>query len=116
MQILSRHKFSVPPQQPNEKPTTWTVPKVAWLQSQMDDIPIMYHCGSLSEDCGDIDYSPASGKDAHSPEANYLRKIRTVFWGAAMKGKVYLVQRRTAPQAKNRKPTFEYWSHPVPRR
>ena len=114
MKMLSKHKFSIPAQQPNEKPTTWTVPKVAWLQSQMDDVPLMYHRGSLSEDCEDVDYSQASGKDAHSPAAKYLRKIRTIFWAAAVDGKVYLVQKRGSPPAKNRKPTFEYWSYPVP--
>ena len=113
MQILSRHKFSIPAIQPNEKATTWTVPKLAWLQAQMDEIPLMYHLGSLSEDCDDIDHSQASGKDAHSPEANYLRKIRTVFWDSAVAGKIYLVQKRGAPAAKYRKPTFEYWSYPV---
>ena len=113
MQILSKHHFSIPAQQPNERPKRWAVPKIAWLQAQMDDIPLMYHLGSLSEDCDDIPHSQAAGKAARSPEAEYLRKIRTIFWGAAMDGKVYLVQRRTAPPAKYRKPTFEYWSYPV---
>ena len=116
MKMLSKHSFSIPAQQPNEKPKKWGVPKIAWLQSQMDDVPLMYHCGSLSEDCEDGDYSQSNGKDAHSPAAKYLRKIRTVFWAAAMEGKIYLVQKRGAPPAKKRKPTFEYWSYPVPPR
>jgi hypothetical protein len=114
MQMLSKHRFSIPAIQPNEKPTTWTVPKIAWLQAQMDDVPLLYHLGSLSEDCDDIDRSATTAKDPHSPEAKYLRKIRAVFWDSAMAGKIYLVQKRWAPPAKYRKPTFEYWSHPVP--
>tara|TARA_R100001086_G_C11743267_1_gene233117 strand:- start:203 stop:553 length:351 start_codon:yes stop_codon:yes gene_type:complete len=114
MKTLSKHIFSVPAQQPNEKPREWHLPRVAWLQSQLDDVPLLYHLGSLSEDCGQLVTNIENGKEALSPESKYLRKIRFVFWAAAMEGKVYLVQKRVAPPAKYRKPTFEYWSYPVP--
>ena len=116
MKTLSKHTFEVQGVQPNEEPTTWHVPKVGWLQSQMDDIPLMYHLGSLSEDCDQIDYSLTAPKDSHSPAARYLRKIRTVFWAASQEGKVYLFQKRVAPAMSYRKPRFEYWSYPVPPR
>ena len=84
MQTLSKHVFSVPAQQPNEIPKKWHLPRVAWLQSLLDDVPLLYHLGSLSEDCGQLVMNIESGKEALSPEAKYLRKIRLVFWAAAM--------------------------------
>ena len=106
MKTLSKHTFEVKGVQPNEEPMTWHVPKIVWLQAQMDDIPLMYHLGSLIEDCEQIDYSMDAPRNSHSPAARYLRKIRTVFGIAAQEGKVYLFQ----------KPRFEYWSYPVPPR
>jgi hypothetical protein len=113
MKTLSKHKFSISSIQPNDEPREWFVPKVGWLQFRMDDIPLMYHLGSLSEDCDRLIMDLETGKETLSPEAKYLRKIRTVFWGAAHEGKLYLVQKRVVPALPYKKPTFEYWSHPV---
>ena len=116
MQTLSKHKFNITSIQPNDEAREWCVPKIGWLQSQMDDIPLMYHYGSLIEDCDQMDYSLDAAKDTRSPAARYLRKIRAVFWIASQEGKVYLFQKRAAPPIMDRKPTFEYWSYPVPPR
>ena len=114
MKTLSKHKFSIPSIQPNDEPREWFVPKVGWLQFRMDDVPLMYHLGSLIEDCDQMDYSLDAAKDTRSPAARYLRKIRAVFWIASQEGKVYLFQKRAAAPMVYRKPTFEYWSYPVP--
>ena len=113
MKTLSNHTFSIKSIQPNDKPKKWKVPKAAWLQSQMDDVPLMYHYGSLSEDFDDIILSPVTGKDVISPEAKYLRKIRAIFLNAAEEGRVHLFQRRITRPAEYHKPAFEYWSTPV---
>jgi hypothetical protein len=114
MKTFSNHTFSVKSIQPNDKPRKWQVPKAAWLQSQMDDVPLMYHYGSLSEDCDHLTLSPVTGKDSPSPQAKYLRKIRAIFLNAAQEGRVRLFQKRISPPAKYIKPVFEYWSYPVP--
>ena len=116
MKTLSKHKFSISSIQPNDEPREWHVPKIVWLQAQMDDVPLMYHLGSLIEDCEQIDYGLTVGKNTHSSAARYLRKIRNVFWAASQEGKVYLFQKRAAAPMVYRKPTFEYWSYPVPPR
>ena len=114
MKTLSKHTFQIRGVQPNDEPREWHVPKIGWLQSQMDDIPLMYHLGSLIEDCDQMDYSLTAAKDTRSPAARYLRKIRAVFWIASEEGKVYLFQKRADLPMTYRKPTFEYWSYPVP--
>ena len=116
MKTLSKHTFQIRGVQPYEEPREWHVPKIVWLQAQMDDIPLMYHLGSLIEDCEQIDYSMDAPRNSHSPAARYLRKIRTVFGIAAQEGKVYLFQKRAAPAMTYQKPRFEYWSYPVPPR
>ena len=116
MKTLSKHTFQIRGVQPNEEPREWHVPKIVWLQAQMDDIPLMYHLGSLIEDCEQIDYGLTVGKNTNSPAARYLRKIRAVFRAASQEGKVYLFQKRAAPAMTYQKPRFEYWSYPVPPR
>ena len=116
MKTLSKHKFSISSIQPNDEPREWHVPKIVWLQAQLDAVPLMYHLGSLIEDCDQMDYSVDAPKNTHSPAARYLRKIRNVFWAASQEGKVYLFQKRAAAPMVYRKPTFEYWSYPVPPR
>lgn len=119
MKHFSDHAFSINVLQKDsrrrdeERSKKWKCPTIEWLRANLDRGPMMYHFGSLSEDCEKRSQGPL---DTLSAESKHLRKIRSIIREASKKNQVFLVQKRISQSKEYGKPAFEYWSYPRTKR
>lgn len=118
MKHFSDHAFTINVLQKDsrrrdeEMSRRWRCPTIEWLRANLENGPLMYHFGALSEDCVKMHRDQ---KEKLSAESKHLRKIRRVVLDASKKEKVILVQKRVSRRTKYGKPAYEYWSYPMPK-